>query len=89
MIVGMVMVVFISNLNKVFQGVIVAKLPFAPPSFFQSMFHYGLVDPQPTDVSMTFIYLVTNFSIGVYIKRILGFGGKQVDLQQAGFFPQA
>merc|ERR1719223_1990928 len=87
MIVGIVMVVFISNLNRAFAGVVVAKLPFTPPGFFSNMFQYGLVSPQPNDISMTFIYLLTNFSIGVYIKRALGFGGKQVDLQQAGFLP--
>ena len=70
--------IFISLMNRAFAGVVIAKLPFQPASFLQSMTHYGLPGTDYTECSITFFFVLSNMSIGLYAKRILKLDGPSV-----------
>ena len=50
-----------------------AKLPFNPPGFMQSLTHRNLNGADMTDCGMNFIYMVSSMGIRPIISKVLGF----------------
>ena len=73
MLIGLLMVGFINYLGTIFKGIVVAKLPFEPMSFFQGITHRNLEGTDYTECSYLFIYILTTFVIRTNLKKILGF----------------
>eukprot|EP00008_Paramoeba_atlantica_P004422 CAMPEP_0201486084 /NCGR_PEP_ID=MMETSP0151_2-20130828/10149_1 /ASSEMBLY_ACC=CAM_ASM_000257 /TAXON_ID=200890 /ORGANISM="Paramoeba atlantica, Strain 621/1 / CCAP 1560/9" /LENGTH=152 /DNA_ID=CAMNT_0047870519 /DNA_START=80 /DNA_END=535 /DNA_ORIENTATION=- len=57
------LVLLYAVLNSVFDGVVVAKLPFEPVWLFQKLSHRNLLGTDMTDCSFTFFFLLCNLSI--------------------------
>jgi len=55
----------------------VAKLPFEPFGFVQSMSHRGLGGSDVTDCRMTFIYVLCSISIRAHVQKALGWSPVQ------------
>ena len=64
MVVAMLSMFFIWSMGQQFGGVVIAKLPFTPFSMVSGMTHYGLLGDDLKICSMTFIFVLTNASIG-------------------------
>jgi len=60
-------------LTNMFDGVVVAKLPFTPFPLIRSMTHRNLPGSDETDCSMTFLYVLCSFSVRSNVQRIFGF----------------
>ena len=70
-IIALLMGVSISLLGKAFSGVVIARLPFTPLSFMKPVTHYGLPGEDFTECGQTFIFVLSNMSLGAYVKRVL------------------
>ena len=77
-LVGVIMVAGMGCLNSWFYGTVAARLPFTPFAMFQGMTHYGLENPDMTLCSVTFIFVLSQMSIGAYLKRVLQLEGPRV-----------
>ena len=63
-IIGLFTVFFLSLFNGIFQGIVVAKLPFVPFNMIRKLSHRGILSNDFTDCSFTFFYILCNiFSI--------------------------
>ncbi|XP_062212236.1 uncharacterized protein LOC133913186 [Phragmites australis] len=72
-VVAAVLFVVFGLLNSLFEGRVVAKLPFAPVPLVQRMSHRGLTGNDPTDCSMVFLYFLCSMSIRTNLQKLLGF----------------
>ena len=72
------MVVGMGLLNSWFSGLVAARLPFTPWAMASNMTHYGITNPDMTLCSVTFIFVMTNMSIGAYLKKFIGLEGPRV-----------
>ena len=63
-------------LKQGFEGIIVARLPFEPLSYVQSLSHRGLTGDDITECSFIFLYILCSMGIRANVKRILGFAPK-------------
>ncbi|KAM9958390.1 hypothetical protein ACTFIW_001252 [Dictyostelium discoideum] len=66
------MIALFSYLNRIFDGVVVCKLPFVPIGFLQGISHRTIAGDDYTDCSMTFIYAICSMFIRNNIQLILG-----------------
>lgn len=73
LIIGLFTVFFISFFNGLFQGIVVAKLPFVPFKMLSSLSHRGILSKDLTDCSFTFLYILCNVSFRPIIQKLLGF----------------
>ena len=78
MLVGVFMIVGMGMLNSWFSGTVAARLPFTPWGFASGMTHYGIENPDMTLCSVTFIFVLTNMSLGTYLKKFIGLEGPRV-----------
>lgn len=74
-LVTLFLIVTMSTLGNMYQGIPVARLPFEPFSLLQSMTHRGLVGDDITECSYLFIYLLASYIYRANIQRIFGFEG--------------
>ncbi|MGH0181055.1 UNVERIFIED_CONTAM: hypothetical protein FKN15_005599 [Acipenser sinensis] len=60
--------------NSIFDGRVVAKLPFAPLSYIQGLSHRNLLGDDYTDCSFIFLYILCTMSIrqGLSHRNLLG-----------------
>ncbi len=72
-IIGLFTVFFISLFNGLFQGIVVAKLPFIPFKLLTKMSHNGILSNDLTDCAFMFLYVLCNISFRPIIQKILGF----------------
>ncbi|THU49682.1 hypothetical protein C4D60_Mb06t12110 [Musa balbisiana] len=72
-VVAAVLFVVFGLLNSLFEGRVVAKLPFAPIPLVLKMSHRGLPGTDPTDCSMVFLYFLCSISIRTNLHKFLGF----------------
>ncbi|KAL9643474.1 hypothetical protein ABK040_010088 [Willaertia magna] len=72
-IVGVIMVSVFGLMNSIFDGRVVAKLPFEPFSIFHMFTHRNLPGNNFTDCGMLFIYILASNSIKSSIQRYFGF----------------
>ena len=80
LIVAMFMVVFVSMMNRTFSGQVIARLPFTPIGLIQGMTHYGIPGEDYTEASMTLIFVLSNLSLGAYVKKLLGLEGPRISM---------
>ncbi|EGC34883.1 hypothetical protein DICPUDRAFT_79372 [Dictyostelium purpureum] len=66
------MIGLFSYLNRIFDGVVVCKLPFVPIGFLQNISHRTIAGDDYTDCSMTFIYAMCSMFVRNNIQMILG-----------------
>ena len=72
-IIGLFTIFFISLFNGLFQGIVVAKLPFIPFRLLTGMSHNGILSNDLTDCAFMFLYILCNISFRPIIQKILGF----------------
>ncbi|XP_040264011.1 calcium load-activated calcium channel isoform X2 [Bufo bufo] len=58
--------------NSIFDGRVVAKLPFVPLSYIQGLSHRNLLGEDYTDCSFIFLYILCTMSIRQVSKKMLG-----------------
>uniref|UniRef100_A0A8B9SG14 Calcium load-activated calcium channel n=1 Tax=Anas platyrhynchos TaxID=8839 RepID=A0A8B9SG14_ANAPL len=79
--------------NSIFDGRVVAKLPFIPLSYIQGLSHRNLLGEDYTDCSFIFLYILCTMSIRQNIQKMLGLAPSRAATKQAGGFlgppPQA
>ncbi|XP_075951216.1 calcium load-activated calcium channel-like [Anarhichas minor] len=79
--------------NSIFDGRVVAKLPFMPLSYIQGLSHCNLLGEDYTDCSFIFLYILCTMSIRQNIQKMLGLAPSRAATKQAGGFlgppPQA
>ncbi|KAF4369003.1 hypothetical protein CsatB_019558 [Cannabis sativa] len=84
-VVALVLFVVFGLLNSLFEGKVVAKLPFKPFGLVMKMSHRGLQGDDPTDCSMAFLYFLCSISIRTNLQKFLGFAPPRG--AGAGLFP--
>ncbi|XP_007893826.1 calcium load-activated calcium channel [Callorhinchus milii] len=79
--------------NSIFDGRVVARLPFVPLSYIQGLSHRNLLGEDYTDCSFIFLYILCTMSIRQNIQKLLGLAPSRAATKQAGGFlgppPQA
>ncbi|KAG6528033.1 hypothetical protein ZIOFF_010170 [Zingiber officinale] len=71
-VVAAVLFIAFGLLNSLFEGRVVAKLPFRPVPLVLKMSHRGLSGTDPTDCSMVFMYFLCSISIRTNLQKLLG-----------------
>ncbi|CAK8674243.1 calcium load-activated calcium channel-like [Clavelina lepadiformis] len=82
--IGFCFTALLGTLNSVFEGRIVAKLPFVPLGLFQGISHRGLPGSDFTDCSFIFLYILCTMSIRQNIQKLLGFAPSRAAAKQGG-----
>lgn len=86
--IGFCFTALLGTLNSVFEGRVVAKLPFVPIGLLQGLSHRNLLGEDYTDCSFIFLYILCTMSIRQNIQKILGFApSRAASKQSGGFFP--
>nr|XP_043631322.1 calcium load-activated calcium channel-like [Erigeron canadensis] len=85
-VVALVLFVVFGFLNSLFEGKVVAKLPFVPIKLVQKMSHRGLAGDDMTDCSMAFLYFLCSISIRTNLQKFLGFAPPRGAANGAGLF---
>ncbi|XP_055809184.1 uncharacterized protein LOC129877683 [Solanum dulcamara] len=85
-VVAVVLFMVFGFLNSLFEGKVVAKLPFVPFRLVQKMSHRGLPGDDMTDCSMAFLYFLCSISIRTNLQKFLGFSPPRGSAG-AGLFP--
>ena len=70
--------------NSIFDGRVVAKLPFTPIYWVQGLSHRNLLGDDMTDCSFIFLYILCTMSIRQNIQKALGFAPSRAASKQAG-----
>ncbi|KAF3619596.1 hypothetical protein FXO38_32861 [Capsicum annuum] len=86
-VVAFVLFMVFGFLNSLFEGKVVAKLPFVPFRLVQKMSHRGLPGDDMTDCSMAFLYFLCSISIRTNLQKFLGFAPPRGSAAGAGLFP--
>ncbi|OAY40639.1 calcium load-activated calcium channel-like [Manihot esculenta] len=85
-VVALVLFIVFGLLNSLFEGKVVAKLPFKPIGIVMKMSHRGLQGDDATDCSMAFLYFLCSISIRTNLQKFLGFSPPR-GAAGAGLFP--
>ena len=85
-IIGLFTFFFLSLFNGIFQGIVVAKLPFIPFNMIRKVSHRGILSNDLTDCSFTFFYILCNISFRPIIQKLLGFAPPRNTNQMPDFF---
>eukprot|EP00731_Ephydatia_muelleri_P024853 Em0016g1124a len=70
--------------NTIFDGRVVAKLPFEPFGIVQSVSHRNLMGKDITDCSFLFLYILCTMSIRENVQKLLGFGPSRTASKMGG-----
>ncbi|CAG2233674.1 TMCO1 [Mytilus edulis] len=74
----------LSMFNSIFDGRVVAKLPFTPISLLQGISHRNLGGDDYTHCSFIFLYILCTMSIRQNIQKILGLSPSRAASKQGG-----
>lgn len=86
--IGVAFTALLSMFNSIFDGRVVAKLPFTPISWLQNISHRSLFGHDYTDCSFIFLYILCTMSIRQNIQKLLGFAPSRSANKQGSFlFP--
>ncbi|XP_053206222.1 calcium load-activated calcium channel-like [Panonychus citri] len=80
--IGLAFTALLSMFNSIFDGRIVAKLPFEPISLIQGLSHRNISGNDYTDCSFIFLYILCTMSIRQNIQKILGFAPSRAASKQ-------
>ncbi|KAJ3672849.1 hypothetical protein LUZ60_006223 [Juncus effusus] len=86
-VVAGVLIVVFGLLNSMFEGRVIAKLPFEPFPLVRKMSHRGIHGSDWTDCSMVFLYFLCSISIRTNLQKFLGFAPPRGAPAGGGFFP--
>lgn len=81
--VGLAFTAILGVFNSIFQGRVVAKLPFIPIGFIQGLSHRNLAGDDLTDCSFIFLYVICTASIRSNIQKMLGFAPSRASVEQS------
>ncbi|XP_037074086.1 LOW QUALITY PROTEIN: calcium load-activated calcium channel-like [Pollicipes pollicipes] len=84
--IGFTFTALLSMFNSIFDGRVVARLPFEPISFVRGLSHRNLVGEDFRDCSFIFLYILCTMSIRQNIQKLLGFAPSRAASKQSGFF---
>jgi len=82
--IGIAFTALLSIFNSIFDGRIVAKLPFVPISFLQGISHRNLPGTDYTDCSFIFLYILCTMAIRQNVQKLLGFAPSRAVSKQSG-----
>ena len=82
--IGFAFTALLSMLNSIFDGRIVAKLPFTPISLLQGISHRNLAGDDYTHCSFIFLYILCTMSIRQNIQKMLGLSPSRAASKQGG-----
>merc|ERR1711936_337385 len=82
--IGFAFTALLSMFNSIFEGRVVAKLPFTPIYWIQGLSHRNLLGDDMTDCSFIFLYILCTMSIRQNIQKALGFAPSRAASAQAG-----
>eukprot|EP00092_Neocalanus_flemingeri_P027074 GFUD01029360.1.p1 GENE.GFUD01029360.1~~GFUD01029360.1.p1 ORF type:complete len:187 (-),score=58.46 GFUD01029360.1:190-750(-) len=82
--IGFAFTALLSMFNSIFDGRVVAKLPFTPIYWVQGLSHRNLLGDDMTDCSFIFLYILCTMSIRQNIQKALGFAPSRAASKQAG-----
>ncbi|XP_070582285.1 calcium load-activated calcium channel-like [Ptychodera flava] len=82
--IGFAFTALMGMFNSIFDGRVVAKLPFLPISWLQGLSHRNLLGEDYTDCSFIFLYILCTMSIRQNIQKLLGFAPSRAANKQAG-----
>ena len=85
-IIGLFTFFFISLFNGLFQGIVVAKIPFVPFKLLRGLSHRGILSNDFTDCSFIFLYVLCNISFRPIIQKMLGFAPSRTNNKMPDFF---
>merc|ERR1712126_686738 len=85
--IGFAFTALLGMFNSIFDGRVVAKLPFTPISWVQGLSHRNLPGDDYTDCSFIFLYILCTMSIRQNIQKLLGFApSRAASKQNVGLF---
>ncbi|GIX74493.1 calcium load-activated calcium channel [Caerostris darwini] len=89
--IGFAFTALLSMFNSIFDGRVVAKLPFIPIGWIQGLSHRNLLGDDYSDCSFIFLYILCTMSIRQNIQKLLGFAPSRTANKQSGniFAPTA
>ncbi|XP_057374168.1 calcium load-activated calcium channel-like [Daphnia carinata] len=82
--IGFAFTALLGMFNSIFDGRVVAKLPFTPISWVQGLSHRNLSGEDYTDCSFIFLYILCTMSIRQNIQKLLGFAPSRAASKQSG-----
>ncbi|XP_013411522.1 calcium load-activated calcium channel [Lingula anatina] len=82
--IGFAFTALLSMFNSIFDGRVVAKLPFIPITWLQGISHRNLAGDDYSDCSFIFLYIVSTMSIRQNIQKLLGFAPSRAANKQGG-----
>ncbi|KAL7287139.1 calcium load-activated calcium channel [Trichogramma pretiosum] len=82
--IGFAFTALLSMFNSIFDGRIVARLPFTPISWIQGLSHRNLPGDDYTECSFIFLYILCTMSIRQNIQKMLGFAPSRTASKQGG-----
>ncbi|CAJ0948190.1 unnamed protein product, partial [Mesorhabditis belari] len=83
--IGLAFTALLSTFSSIFEGRVVAKLPFVPISFIQGLSHRNLAGDDMTDCSFIFLYILCTMTIRQNLQKVLGFApSRAMNRQQGG-----
>lgn len=74
-IIAMFMIFSVSLFSSIYNGIVVAKLPFIPFAPIYALSHRNLLSKDPTDCSFIFLYVLSNLAIRPVLQKVLGVAG--------------
>jgi len=72
-LVSVTLLTLYSLMTSIYDGVVIAKIPFQPFGILKGVSHRGLAGDDFTDCSMAFIYVLCSISFRVNVQKMLGF----------------
>ncbi|XP_055712113.1 calcium load-activated calcium channel [Phlebotomus papatasi] len=81
---GFAFTALLSMFNSIFDGRVVARLPFVPISWIQGLSHRNLPGDDFTECSFIFLYILCTMSIRQNIQKLLGFAPSRAASKQGG-----
>ncbi|CAB3410923.1 unnamed protein product [Caenorhabditis bovis] len=87
--IGLAFTALLSTFNSIFDGRVVAKLPFTPISFIQGLSHRSLAGDDMTECSFIFLYILCTMTVRQNLQKILGFAPTRAMARQQSASPWA
>lgn len=76
LVVSLIMMLVFSMLSNIYDGVVVANLPFTPIPLIQGISHRRLSGTDMTEASYSFVYVLSSLAIRQNVTRYFGFAPK-------------